>query len=360
LLVETHGLRLDEVSVPLREAILAVLRASLSESGFHRSRRVMQFNAFLGNLVGGPGVMGEWSYTFVLFGVPSADEPWGWQLFGHHLGLSCLLVGDQMVLSPTFMGAEPCIEDSGPFAGMHLFQDEQQGGLELMRTLSSEQRARAILADSLLSDSLPPGRRHFADGLQMGAAYQDNRVIPLEGVTGASLGALQRRRLMDLIGAYVSPLPAGPLAARLDEIERHLDATHFCWVGGTEEDSTFYYRVQSPVVLIEFDHHAGVYLTNAEPQQFHVHTIVRTPNGNDFGRDLLRQHYEQAARDAARGEGGHHARHGGQAAADAGRPTHDHDHDHSHDHDHGHGHSHGHGHGHDHADGHDHSHGHDH
>lgn len=77
-------------------------------------------------------------------------------------------------------------------------------------------------------------------------------------------------------------------------VERHLDGTHFCWIGGTGEASPFYYRIQSPVVMIEFDHHGGVFLTNAEPEKFHVHTLVRTPNGNDYGLDLLRMHYEHA------------------------------------------------------------------
>ena len=89
-------------------------------------------------------------------------------------------------------------------------------------------------------------------------------------------------------------MPEGPRAARIAEVERHLADTHFCWIGGFSEDSPFYYRVQSPVVFIEFDHHAGVFLTNAEPAKFHVHTIVRTPNGNDYGIDLLRLHYEHA------------------------------------------------------------------
>ena len=92
--------------------------------------------------------------------------------------------------------------------------------------------------------------------------------------------------------AYVAPLPSGPLAARLAEVERHLADTHFCWIGGFEETSPFYYRIQSPVIFIEFDHHAGVFLTNTRPAKFHVHTIVRTPNGNDYGFDLLRQHYK--------------------------------------------------------------------
>ena len=80
----------------------------------------------------------------------------------------------------------------------------------------------------------------------------------------------------------------------MEEIERHLADTHFCWIGGHDDASPFYYRIQSPVVFIEFDHHAGVFLTNAEPAKFHVHTIVRTPNGNDYGIDLLRLHYAQA------------------------------------------------------------------
>jgi hypothetical protein len=25
----------------------------------------------------------------------------------------------------------------------------------------------------------------------------------------------------------------------------------------------------------------------------HVHSVVRTPNGNDYGKDLLRLHYEK-------------------------------------------------------------------
>ena len=31
------------------------------------------------------------------------------------------------------------------------------------------------------------------------------------------------------------------------------------------------------------------------PNREHVHVVVRTPNGNDYGKDLLRQHYAQHA-----------------------------------------------------------------
>ena len=64
-------------------------------------------------------------------------------------------------------------------------------------------------------------------------------------------------------------------------------------MGSTEGDEPFYYRVQSPVVLIEFDHHPGVVFDNVVPSRNHVHTLMRTPNGNDYGIDLLRQHYDR-------------------------------------------------------------------
>lgn len=294
LYVEDYGLRLDELTQPLREAVMAVLRASMSPHGYELSRDTMRLNAFLGDLVGGPAVLGEWSYLFCLFGLPSASEPWGWQLFGHHLCLNCFTLGEQMILTPAFWGAEPCYADHGPFAGIRLFQDEERAGLALMRSLSEPQRQRAIVAHSMMGGDLPAGRRHFADNLHLGGAFQDNRIVPYEGLAGDALTPAQRRDLMDLVESYLRPLPPGPMAARMSEIERHLSDTHFCWIGGFSETSPFYYRVQSPVIFIEFDHHAGVFLTNEQPAKFHVHTIVRTPNGNDYGIDLLRLHYQHA------------------------------------------------------------------
>lgn len=302
LFVENYGLRLDEAPVNLREAVMNVLRASLSDHGYHLARDVMRLNRFLGDLVGGPDVLGEWSYTFVLFGEPSATAPWGWQYFGHHLVLNCFMLGGQMVLTPAFWGAEPAHADQGPFKGIRLFQDEERAGLGLMRSFDSKQQKRAIVAHSMMGGDLPEGRRHFADNLHLGGAFQDNRIVPYEGLRASEMSSAQKRDLMDLVQKYLLSLPQGPLEARLAEIEKHLADTHFCWIGGTAEASPFYYRIQSPVTFIEFDHHAGVFLTNERPEKFHVHTIVRTPNGNDYGIDLLKLHYKHA--------GHHNHRHG--------------------------------------------------
>ena len=118
--------------------------------------------------------------------------------------------------------------------------------------------------------------------------------MPYEGLRADTMTKSQQRDLLDLVDAYLITLPDGPRAARMADVERHLADTHFCWVGGMAKDDAFYYRIQSPITFIEFDHHAGVFLNNDAPAKFHVHTIVRTPNGNDYGIYLLRLHYANA------------------------------------------------------------------
>jgi len=94
-------------------------------------------------------------------------------------------------------------------------------------------------------------------------------------------------------------MKAGHAEVALADVTDRLDDTWFAWVGGTADDSVFYYRIQSPVILIEFDHETPVGLTHLYPRgvpyQEHIHAVVRTPNGNDYGKDLLRQHYAQHA-----------------------------------------------------------------
>lgn len=288
-----HGLRLDESRPELRDGVLAVLRASLSPKGYDKARGLMRINHFLGELVNAPRVMNEYSYNFNLFGTPSATAPWGWNFHGHHLCLNCLVVDGQMVMTPVFMGAEPNRIDAGPHAGLAVLEDVESRGLALMRALPEAQQRRARLYERKRDPAMPAGRVAVGDELHLCGAFQDNRVVPYEGIAGRELQPATRRRLLDLVAGYLDYLPAGPFQARMQAVERHLGETHFCWIGGSEDDSPFYYRIQGPVLIVEFDHHAGVFLGNPEPEKFHIHTLVRTPNGNDYGMALLRLHCER-------------------------------------------------------------------
>lgn len=290
-LVHDRGLRLEDLDDAPRRAVLDLIQASLSAQGYKKARDGMRMNAFLGELTALPEIMNEWSYNVLLFGEPSSTEPWGWNLYGHHLVLNCFVQGGQMVISPTFMGAEPNVIDVGPYAGTTLFRTEETVGLELMRALAPETRERATIYKALNDPAMPEGRWHPADQRHLGGAFSDNRIVPYEGVRVSNFGSKDRDRVVAIAAAFLEYLPPEPLAHRMRHIEAHLDETWWSWIGGHGEDDPFYYRIQSPVVMLEFDHHSGVWLNNAEPAKCHIHTVVRTPNGNDYGKDLLRQHY---------------------------------------------------------------------
>jgi len=291
-----HGLLLEDLSITQRESVVALLAASLSVRGLQETRDCMRLNAVLGEVVQDyPDTLTEWMYRFSLFGVPSRDRPWGWQIVGHHLNLHCFILARQMVFTPTFMGAEPRVADRGEFSGIRLFDAEMARGLELMNALDHGQRQTATLCSSMLSADLPPELNHPTEGRMRSVVGGDNLMLAYEGVCAADLTADQRRLLTAVIEAYVGRLPDAQASVRMKEIEQHFGETYFAWVGpASDVDQPFYYKVHSPVALIEFDCHSGVFLANEEPEPFHVHTVVRTPNGNDYGRDLLRQHYEQA------------------------------------------------------------------
>ena len=273
-----HGLPLEEMSGAQRDRALALLRESLSADGFQTARDVMRLNDFIGMITGSHTEYGEWVYWLSVMGTPSADDAWGWQIDGHHLIVNCFVLGDQIVMTPMFMGSEPVAADEGPYAGTRVFQAEERQGLTLMRALTPEQRRRTVIATEL------PGEVFTA-------AFRDNFEMKHEGIRAGDLSSAQQRLLLDVLETYVGRIRPGHAGARLAEVKRHLADTHFAWMGGSDEDSVFYYRVHSPVILIEFDHQRGIAFDNDAPSRHRIHTVVRTPNGNDYGRDLLRQHH---------------------------------------------------------------------
>ncbi|WP_405475999.1 DUF3500 domain-containing protein [Paenarthrobacter ilicis] len=283
------GLRLDECDGPVRDAALAVVEASLSPEGYALTRNLMRINGFLGDLVDLPLLMNEYSYNFALYGTPSETEPWGWQLFGHHVALNCLVVGSQMVISPVFLGAEPDTIDDGPFQGLKVFKERIQWARELMSALTAELRDEATVYQEMQDPAMPQGRLHSGDERHLAGCFQDNRVIPYEGIPVPSMPPAALALLDRLVADSIAYLPAGPRAARLREIQEHYQDAWFSWIGGWDAGEAFYFRIQSPVVILELDHHTGVFLNNDTPAPFHMHTVVRTPNGNDYGRALLGQ-----------------------------------------------------------------------
>ena len=277
-----QGVSFKELTHKQRELAFALLRASLSAKGLQKTSDIMKLNETLAELANDFTEYGQWLYWITVMGKPSERDPWGWQFDGHHSNINYFVLGDQVVMTPTFMGSEPVRADTGKFRGTIVLQDEQNKGLRLFSALDKPQQARALI------------RGNKAPMENLAQAYQDNLVLDYAGIPASQLSPQQKDLLLELIAEYVGNMKEGHARVRMEEVRSHLDRTHFAWIGSTDASGTFYYRIHSPVILIEFDHQSRVApVRDNQPSRNHIHTVVRTPNGNDYGKDLLRQHHAQ-------------------------------------------------------------------
>ena len=277
-----QGVSFKEMNEEQRKLAFGLLQASLSAKGLTLSQDIMKLNHTLGELCNKVDEYGQWLYWITIMGEPSESEPWGWQIDGHHLDVNYFVLGDQVVMSPVFIGSEPVTAVGGKFEGTVVLQDEQNVALKFMQSLNESQQSAAVLA------KVKPGHNALAQ------AYQDNMNLDFAGLKGSQLEDQQKEQLLELVRLYVGNMRTGHADVRMEEVKEHLDETWFAWVGDFQQDSVFYYRIHSPVILIEFDHQRRVAPHRTrEATREHIHAVVRTPNGNDYGKDLLRQHIEK-------------------------------------------------------------------
>ena len=223
-----QGVSLKEMTEAQREAAFSLMRASLSAKGMKLTRDIMHLNETLAELSNDHEFLGEWLYYITVMGKPSATEPWGWQLDGHHAIINYFVLGDQVVMTPYFAGSEPVIATSGKYKGTEILQDEQNRGLAMLEALTEAQRKKAILNFS------KTGNNNLTE------AFKDNVVLDYAGVRVSELSATQRRQFVDLVDLYVSNMDDGHARVKLDEVKQHLDNTWFAWIGGSGADSVFY------------------------------------------------------------------------------------------------------------------------
>jgi hypothetical protein len=244
----------------------------------------MRLNYTLGEINDDYQRYGEWLYWITIMGEPSDTEPWGWQMDGHHLIINYFVLGDQVVMTPFFVGSEPVIAETGKYKGIVILQDEQNSGLKMLRSLNDKQKIDAVIELS------KEGNNDLTE------AFSDNIVLDYKGTKASSFTKEQKDQLLQLIKLYVDNMDDGHAKVKMDEVEKYIDETWFAWIGGNEDTSVYYYRIQSPVIIIEFDHQKPVatkQLYGNDVHRQHIHAVVRTPNGNDYGKDLLRQHYKE-------------------------------------------------------------------
>jgi hypothetical protein len=94
-----HGVILEDLTQPVRDLALDIVRATMSARGYHQARSIMRVNEFVAELSGDYDAFGEWPYFVSIFGSPDSGEPWGWQFDGHHVCVNTVVFDDRIVMT---------------------------------------------------------------------------------------------------------------------------------------------------------------------------------------------------------------------------------------------------------------------
>ena len=258
------------------ESAHALMASGLSAVGARKAEQIIRHESILGRIEGDsaqflrdPGL-----YFFNIFGRPGADDSWGWRVEGHHLSLNYTFDGGELQSpTPSFFGANPAEVPDGPEKGLRILETEEELGRDLFMSLNEEHRARAVVYADAPRDMITRADREVALGDPVG--------LPASAMT-----ADQRDKLMTLVRVYLDKNSEELRARALRKIEAEgVDGIFFAWAGGEQRRQGHYYRLHGPSFFVEYD--------NVQNDANHIHSVWRDIDC-DFGRDLLREHYEHA------------------------------------------------------------------
>ena len=256
------GIRFGELSIDQLTRFYEVLNVFLSDDGYTKISLITKdAETDLSNI--NSGFWASNPYHIALFGNPETDGSWGFQLDGHHLALNFLVHGDAVSIVPNLIGTRPAV-----ISGIEVLGDERGKAFALLNSLDVSQREKVTQT----------GRR----GLRVGAGRTTDPFLNYDysdfvgvGLKASEMNDLQKEKLRDIIKTYVYNLEAEFADLWMADINAGLDDTYFVWIGGMTSNDPIYYRVFNPAVWIEFNNEGG--------GLDHIHTITRSPNGNDYG-----------------------------------------------------------------------------
>lgn len=273
-----NGLRLGDLSAAQRDAVQALLRATLSADGLQKVNDIVSSDeeqerrAAPSRPPTATVRFGRAEYYVAILGTPSASSPWMLQFGGHHLAINLSFAGANRTLAPSHLGAQPALFTLESRTVRPL-GDEVDKAVALVNALDAKQRQQATLGYAVADTVL--------------AAGSDGKTIEPEGVRASTFTAAQREQLMSLIGEWVRVADDAAASVRMKEIESTLGETYFAWSGPATKEGGAYFRIQGPTVVIEYAPQA-LQTRGPDGAPEHIHTIYRDPT-NDYGRKFARK-----------------------------------------------------------------------
>jgi hypothetical protein len=273
---ERNGLSFNNMNEKQRQAALALLKTSLSEQGYQKAANIMALENVLREVENRPAndtYRDPLNYYITIFGNPDEDSVWGWRLEGHHISINFSSADAQIVSStPTFWGSNPAIVRSGRYTGRQILKQESDLGFTLVNSLDMGQMKMAIVSGKAPADIITGNNRRAELNEAKGLGY-------------TLMNDQQKKLFMQLLNVYVRNYQLGFSKRLMEKIEKAgIENLSFAWAGSLQPGAGHYYRIQGPMLLIEYD--------NTQNNANHVHTVVRDLT-NDFAEDILREHYRK-------------------------------------------------------------------
>ncbi|HUJ50925.1 MAG TPA: DUF3500 domain-containing protein, partial [Bryobacteraceae bacterium] len=270
------GLPLRDMTPTQKQLAHALLAAGLSQRGYIKATTIMSLDEVLRVMENGKGPQRDPDgYFFTIFGEPSETGTWGYRIEGHHISQNFTVSNGKVQDAPSFFGSNPAEVLDGPRKGLRVLAREDDLGRELIASLTPEQKKIAVVTPKAPNDILTEASRK--------AALQGQP----SGLEASKLNAHQRELLDNLLGEYVDNVPEQVAQLRQEQIKKAGNNLYFAWAGGEKYRDPHYYRIQTQAFLIEFD--------DTQDHANHIHSVWRDFN-NDFGLDLLKEHYQTSHR----------------------------------------------------------------
>jgi len=262
------------LTIEQRQAALSSLHTSLGEVGYKKATEIMELEKILKQLEkrgDNDNYRDPLNYYFVFFGNPSDQKPWAWRFEGHHCAINFSIDKGELVSStPSFFGSNPGIVPTGEAKGKQILKQETDLGFSLVNSLSADQKTKAIIAETAFPEIITGNKRKA-------------ELLSPVGILYRSLTKEQQGMFKQLLDVYVNNYSLGFSKTLMAKIQKAgIENVSFAWAGSLVPGAGHYYRIQGPMLLIEYD--------NTQTNANHIHTTVRDLT-NDFAEDILREHY---------------------------------------------------------------------
>lgn len=268
------GLAWREMKKEQKDLSWKLFRVALSESGTAKAEGVVELERLLWERSERSDFRDPEKYHVTLFGQPATGATWGASLEGHHLSINLTVIeGREVFFTPSFFGANPDKVMEGEKAALSPLKGEADEALKLLHMLNTEQRQRAIIRNKAPREIITRAKREAT-------------ALPEEGLPASAMSEAQQTQLRQILSEYVDRHRAPYAKDDWHKIETAgIDHIYFSWGGSDQAGQPMYYRLQGPTFIMEY--------ANVQNGGNHSHTVWRDFE-NDFGRDLLKEHLEEA------------------------------------------------------------------